>query len=337
MDIEILKGELEIAENPGLDTIDPRLSDIATLIQEGNFRQAALQSKDILDEKIYDIRIIGYYLYGHFTEGGPAAIGEIFTCLSEILNKNIAALGPSKNREKHIKNTLSWLFKTISNNLVYETEKATESYASWQESLTPEHVQEILESVDGLQQAITVLAESSAIVDALTKIQEWLQVFQRVVHREQSGDEEQEEQQPQETVAETDRAREKKKERADDSIDGIEGSYHMRLLMRKLDAFDRLVEADKLALAAIVADDINNIVTHFDPKLYFPGLFTKFYIQFAKNINQLVNYEQYKRSAAWMTLQELYKVDIESFIDFDAEEIDFSGDNPYDGSPRDDE
>jgi hypothetical protein len=334
MDIEILKGELEITENPGLETTDPRLSDIATLVQEGNFQQAALQSKDILDEKIYDIRIIGYYLYGHFAKGGLAASAEIFKCLTEILDKNIAALGPAKNREKHIKNTLSWLFKTISNNLVYETEKTTEVYKQWQESLTPEQVQEILESLGELQQAITVLAESSAVVDALTKIQEWFQVFQRVVYREQSEDEEQ---QQDEAVEETAQGQEKKKSWVEDSIDGIEGSYHMKLLMRKLDAFDRLVEADKLALAAIVADDINNIVTRFDPKLYFPRLFTKFYIQFAKNVNQLVNYEQYKRSAAWMTLQELYKVDIESFIDFDAGEIDFSGDNPYDNSPREDE
>ncbi|MEQ8151707.1 MAG: type VI secretion system protein IglI family protein [Smithellaceae bacterium] len=333
MDIEILKGELEINENPGLATTDPRLSDIATLVQAGDFQQAALQSREILTEKIYDIRIIGYYLYGHFAESGLAALEEIFTCLAEILRKNIAALGPARNREKHIKNTLSWLFKTISNNLVYETEKRTEIYSQWQASITPEQVQNILESGSGLQEAIAMLEVSSDITDVFTKILEWVQVFQNVVHQEQNRDEEE---QQLEVAKETVPQKEAVKTLNDNfTIEGIEGSYHMKLLMRKLDAFDRLVEADKLALAAIVADDINNSISNFDPKLYFPGLFTRFYVQFAKNLNSLISYVQFKNSAAWATLQELYKVDIESFIEFDAGNIDFSGENPYAYNPED--
>ncbi|MEN6375664.1 MAG: type VI secretion system protein IglI family protein [Smithella sp.] len=333
MDIEILKGEFAINENPGLATTDQRLSDIATLVQEGDFQRAALQSKEILDEKIYDIRIIGYYLYGYFAEGGVGAAEEVFACLTGILNKNVAALGPVKNRDKHIKNTLSWLFKTISNNLVYETEKRTGVYAQWQESISPEQVQEILESGWRLQEAITMMEVSSDVTDAFTKILEWFQVFQNVVYREQSQDKEpQQEDVAEEAVPQ----QETKKPLKDDfTVKGIEGSYHMKLLMRKLDAFDKLIEADKLALAAIVADDINNTISNFDPKLYFPGLFTRFYMQFAKNVNQLINYVQFKNSAAWMTLQELYKVDIESFIEFDAGDIDFSGDNPYGYNPED--
>lgn len=333
MVIEILKGELEINENPGLATTDPRLSDIATLVQAGNYQQASLQSREVLSEKIYDIRIIGYYLYGYFAENGLAALEEIFMCLAEILHKNIAAMGPARNREKHIKNTLSWLFKTISNNLVYETEKRTEIYSQWQASITPEQVQSILESSRRLQESITVLEAASDVTDLLTKIMEWVQVFQNIVHQEQNRNEVGQEL---EVAEETVQQKEAVKILSENfTIEGIEGSYHMKILMRKLDAFDRLVEADKLALAAIVADDINNIVTHFDPKLYFPGLFTKFYIQFAKSINQLVNYEQYRQSAAWATLQELYKVDIESFIGFDAGDIDFSGENPYAYNPED--
>ncbi|MEQ8214941.1 MAG: type VI secretion system protein IglI family protein, partial [Smithellaceae bacterium] len=164
-------------------------------------------------------------------------------------------------------------------------------------------------------------------------ILEWVQVFQNVVHQEQNRDEEE---QQLEVAKETVPQKEAVKTLNDNfTIEGIEGSYHMKLLMRKLDAFDRLVEADKLALAAIVADDINNSISNFDPKLYFPGLFTRFYVQFAKNLNSLISYVQFKNSAAWATLQELYKVDIESFIEFDAGNIDFSGENPYAYNPED--
>jgi len=336
MDLEILSGALDVRENPGLETTDPRLSEIATLVQEGNFQQAALQSREILDEQNYDIRIIGYYLYGHFVGAGVEAIGEIMTCLGGLLQNNIEALGPVKNREKQIKNTLSWLFKTLSNNLVYETERSTAAYQQWQAFMTREKVAQILDVIDQLRQTIAALAEASAITDALTKVREWFQVFLQVLPDERMSDEETPEDLEEETSGEQEteqkRRQEKREDRKEEGIGGIEASYPMRLLIQKIDAFDRLIHLDKLALAAIVADDINQIVNHFDPKVYFPAVFAKFYLQFAKNVNSLVNYEQFKSSAAWMALSELYKVDLESFIDFDAMDLDFSGDNPY--SPR---
>jgi hypothetical protein len=40
MNIELIQGTLEVSESPGLETTDPRFSDIATLVQEGNYEEA---------------------------------------------------------------------------------------------------------------------------------------------------------------------------------------------------------------------------------------------------------------------------------------------------------
>ena len=64
MNLELLNTKLKVTDNPGLDTLDPRFADIVTLIQESNFSGAAAQSQEIIEEEIYDIRIICYFLYG---------------------------------------------------------------------------------------------------------------------------------------------------------------------------------------------------------------------------------------------------------------------------------
>jgi hypothetical protein len=102
----------------------------------------------------------------------------------------------------------------------------------------------------------------------------------------------------------------------------VEGSYHLKILMKKLEAFDHLISVQKYANAAIIADDINAIIANFDPRIYFPNLFVRFALKSAANINNLTAYAEYKESAAWHALQELYRVDLESFIDFDPEAVD---------------
>ena len=101
----------------------------------------------------------------------------------------------------------------------------------------------------------------------------------------------------------------------------VEGSFHLKHLIRKLEAFDSLVSAEKYSSAALIADDINSIIADFDPKVYFPKLFTRFSLQFAANINELIAFEEHKNSVEWQAMQELYKVDLESFVNFDAEAV----------------
>ena len=67
MNIDILNTTLEVSENPGLDVIDPRFMDITTLVESGEYLEAAAKAEEIFAEEIYDIRITGYLLYGFFS------------------------------------------------------------------------------------------------------------------------------------------------------------------------------------------------------------------------------------------------------------------------------
>lgn len=335
MNIELLQGTLEVSENPGLDTIDPRLSDIATLMQDGKYEEAATQSEAILEEQVYDIRIIGYFLYGHFIDQGVGAMADIYLCMRDLLRDNLDALGPVRNREKHIQTILNWLMKQLIKKLQYEEGKNSNLYEGWISEVSSDQVQEALDAGDELRHTLGPVLEDAAgsVLDGLMKVNDWLTAFQRLVYREpepeaEEGEEPEkwEEEEVGEEVDEAPRKAERKEPylsipRLDEDEIGVEGSYPLKLLIRKLEAFDRLISAEKYSSAALVADDINNIIAKFDPKVYFPRLFTRFSLQFAANINELFAFEEHKNSVEWQAMQELYKVDLESFVNFDSEAV----------------
>ena len=98
-----------------------------------------------------------------------------------------------------------------------------------------------------------------------------------------------------------------------------EGSYHLQLLLRKMKAFDLLVEKEEFNKAAIVADDINDIIANFDPRIYFPKIFSRYSLLRALKISDISAFEGHKGSVEWQTMQDLYKVDLESFVSLDSE------------------
>ena len=343
MNIELLQGALEISEKPGLETIDPRFTDIATLVQGGNYVEAAAKSEAILAEKNYDVRIIGYFLYGHFIEQGLPACADVYLCLTDLLQDNIDALGPVKNREKHIQTILNWLMKQIIKTLQYEEEKNSVSYRKWISGVSSDQVQETLDASNKLRRVLGPVLEDAAgpVLEGMMKINDWLISFQRLVYKEPEPEPEPEKEEEPELMetgkereareeAEAEEAMEEEPRReerkpapeAEEEIAALEGSYHLRLLMKKLEAFDHLISSKKYASAAIIADDIHAIIANFDPRIYFPHLFVRFALQCAANINHLTAYVECKESAAWQALQELYKVDLESFVDFDPEAVD---------------
>jgi len=331
MNIELLQGTLEITENPGLETIDPRLSDIATLIQDGKYEEAAVQSEAILEEQIYDIRIIGYSLYGHFIEQGVGAMADIYLCMRDLLRDNLDAIGPVRNREKHIQTILNWMMKQLIKKLQYEEGKNSNLYEGWKSEVSSDQVQEALDAGEDLRRALGPVLEDAAgpVLDGLMKVNDWLTAFQRLVYREPEPEEETEDlgdEEAKEGIEEEQREAGRKEpyvsiSRLDEDEISVEGSFHLKFLIRKLEAFDRLISAEKYSSAALIADDINSIIANFDPKVYFPKLFTRFSFQFAANINELFAFEEHKNSVEWQAMQELYKVDLESFVNFDSEAV----------------
>ena len=297
--------------------IDPRFMDITTLVESGEYLEAAAKAEEIFAEEIYDIRITGYLLYGFFLEQGVGAMPAILGCLANLFEENWEALGPVKNREKHAQTSLNWLFRQLLKKFQYEEGKDSDVYQQWIAEVSSEEVQEALDASEELQKAFGMALEdmASPLLDGLSKVNDWLKAFQKVVYREPEVEEEAEltaEAAARETTAPASLA-------FGDEAVIAEGSYHLQQLLGKMKAFERLVEKEEFPKAAIVADDINQIIANFDPRIYFPKMFSRYSLLRALNIADISGFEEYKGSVVWQTMQDLYKVDLESFVSLDSE------------------
>jgi len=317
MNIDILNTTLEVSENPGMDMIDPRLLDITGLVENGEYEEAAIQAEQILQEGAYDIRITGYFLYGFFLEQGVGGMPAVLWCLANLFEENWDALGPLKNREKHAQTSLNWLFRQLLKKFQYEEGKDSDVYQKWIAEVSSEEVQEALDASERLQKALGMALEdmASPLLDGLSKVNDWLKTFQKVVYREPEVEEEAEmtaEAKTKGMVAPTSLG-------FGDEAVIAEGSYHLQLLLRKMQAFERLIEKEEFNKAAIVADDINDVIANFDPRIYFPKIFSRYSLLRALKIADISAFEEYKGSVEWQTMQDLYKVDLDSFVSLDSE------------------
>lgn len=329
MNLELLGGKWEIQENPGLETTDPRLDEISTLVQDAAFLEAARMAESILEESIYDVRILGFFLYGAFLEEGMVRLGPILQCLVGILEDNWDALGPAAKKEKHTQTNLRWLVNQLLKKVQYEEEKRSDLWTTWQRQVSSDEVGECIEAVESLRRQVSrVLEEAGAPVsDGLVKLSGWLGSFQQLVYREAEAEFEPEppaEEEgasaaeslvPGEAVPRPIPGRSGPPSGSTEEVVYAEGSFHLRELMQKMDIFERLVLEGKYNRAALVADDVMEVIGQFDPKLYFPKLFARFFQLMAVHVEEISSYGVDRESIEWQVLRELYKVDREGFAD----------------------
>ena len=76
-DINLLKKTLTPGETLGLDTLDSRFQDVAGLAESGEYLKAAEKVEEVIREDIYDIRLIGYFLFGVFLQTGLGGLADV--------------------------------------------------------------------------------------------------------------------------------------------------------------------------------------------------------------------------------------------------------------------
>ncbi len=313
MRIELLQGRFPVSENPGLDSTDPRFDDIATLVQTGLHIEAANLSEALLADGIYDIRLICYFLYGHWLEEGLSSLFDVITCLNNVL-ENWEAIGPVNKREKNVAKSLDWLFKQLLKKIQYEENKNTPLWQQWQARFNTDEINNILELGETFRLGLNHRLEDevAAIAGLWSKIEQWLKVFQQLMYRPAKP------------------ADAKPEPLDNDFIEAdvlpvtairtagleIESSYHMELLLKKLAVFERLLQEEKFSRAAVIAVDINETLSNFDPRIYFPKIFESFVRLQAINFEELSVHAENQNSPQWQVMQDWLKVDVDSFINY---------------------
>lgn len=316
MNIDLLFGNYPASESPGLDSTDPLFDEISTLVLAGNYVEAAQRSEQVISGHVYDIRVICYFLYGHFQVNGLSSLADILHVVTGVMGNNWEAVGPVRKKEKNVQTSLDWLFRLLAQTLQHEESKKTPLWDKWQTQVDTEQVGAIIQSGDDMRRAVGMRLEESSgtVIDNWSKIQQWLRLFQNVIYRNQPVEPPEEVlQSPVETPTGFSAPVRADGMPAAGSI--VEGSCHLDILQRKLAAFERLIEQQKYLHASLLADEINGLLSNFDPRLYFPKLFARFMLLQAKHIADIGEYMESRDTMEWQALSELLKVDIDAFVE----------------------
>jgi hypothetical protein len=298
---------------PGLESVDPRLALINSLCEKDQLRDLALEIDALMDAGIYDIRPISMYLWVVFNDGGLATLSDIFDTLGVLVTTSFEALGPSQRKIDHVAKRLSWLMQKLSDAIEYHEVRHSPEWEKWIKEITPAAIENILQRLAALEGALD--DRFAAARPAFQKLSARLRVVS-VAFRIPS--------QPQVSIASPVIAsmRPPNHTRASEElpIDARLGraevgvSHEFFALIQKLDAFSKLIKKGDLPRAAIVADDVMHTIDTFDPREYFPELFSDFSELLSKHIDILTSHWQDKDSPAWKAHAQFYRVDLRRFV-----------------------
>ena len=320
MNTDLLLNNITAQDEPGLTAFDPRLTGVAEQIQQVQFEEAAIASQAIIEEEVYDIRIISYYIYGIFNELGPEGLSKAMQSTLSVLKENFEAVGPIKNKEKMYANSFKWLFSQILKKCSYEEKQQSDLWNTWLKA-DKETVDQSINELIELNQSCSILGKyASKATESVGKLRQWLQNFsgmlqqapEPVVEEEQVAPEETTNTEAVATAPMTSGA--KTRSTSQISLPPIEDSYAIKQLKKHMQTFHQLIGMKKYKLAAIASQYINDLLENFSPQQKLPEIFSPFAQNYALNINQVMASSEGISETKIQYLEKLYKSDLHKFL-----------------------
>lgn len=312
-DLAFLTQPHEPTESPGLDSTDEQLASISELVDEGEYAKAADRVEDLVRQEVYDVRLLVFLFYAAFLEEGLGKLAGALEGFATFLEHSRDALGPADKKEAQIARSLRWLLEHAADAAVYEEQKGTPRWKAMSKELDPD-------LSDRLQAAMRAVIElggaktESATTESKARLTRWLR--DTAARREIVEDEEEpamsgsDEQAPDAPAAEAPRHPEVK---GAEQTAQVQGSTKLVELLRKLEAFERLVGRRSFEKAALVSDDVLGLIENFDPREYFPDLFSEFGALLSSHVEEITPHWEHKDSVRWRMLEQFYKVDLGRF------------------------
>ncbi|MGK3992791.1 type VI secretion system protein IglI family protein [Sorangium sp. So ce1024] len=327
-DLSLFLQPLEAAAEPGLDATDARLDELVELSGRGRHDEVAERVEALAREGVHDIRALSFYLFAVFREGGLAALAPVFEVVSLALGPNFEAIGPAKRRKDHVDRRLAWLFQTIADELEYHEKSPSPAWDALHEGLAEGALGEALAGAERVGRALAEGAYGPA-VQQLGRLAAWLRRRAEELASRPAPEPPRpaEERAPAAGAPPAERAATAAAAAPADAVPVAEVgssdplrarveltvSHHFLELVAKLRAFEALVDKRDFAKAAVVADDLQRILESFDPRVYFPELFSNYSALLSAHITLLAEHLEDRDSFSRKALEQFYRVDLKRF------------------------
>ncbi|MBT4276133.1 MAG: hypothetical protein HOD39_14455 [Verrucomicrobia bacterium] len=311
--LEKLVTQLKVSDEPGLEAFDERFGAIGDHAQARRFGQAADIFEELVDAEIYDARLSVFYFYHCIdTQQAQGALGVI-RVLNAMLSENLEAWGTVTNREKVLVKSLTWLWQNVTDLVNYHLE-STDSKWKLFESRDEELLDALREEFLKLNNQLTapVWGTCGGLIAIFQKTLETEFSFLDEPVAQVQAEEDAEGSVTQAEVIESPVTPELNQ--TSESAVTLKASPQFFQLQNKLAAFEILVQKGQFEKAAVVSNDLMELIKNFDPRQYFPELFAGFFGELNKSIQQVRPHLENRDPLTWDTLEQFYQVDLDGFV-----------------------
>lgn len=303
---------LENATTVEEDVFDIRFEEVVSLVEQEKFDQVAPLITTILNEGTVDIRLVMYLFYANFLEKGIGCIKDFFPAITTLLNEHWERISPLQTRDKHVLSSLTWFLSSIVKKIkrsekLYKQKRTDDFWDKSTQLFSPQDLDELKTITQGLGKLLVQKLEEPSLNQYIMFISKWLESIANIVATE--------EQKPMEVdMTPESPAPEEQSSNQGSLQEVLASSEPMTLFYKKLQLFEELIEKEDFEKAALVADDITTTIKNFDPTLFFPKLFSRYFALTATHIDTLSDEWNNKTSLKWEALNRLYQTDVEEFI-----------------------
>ncbi|RKG69318.1 hypothetical protein D7V80_09085 [Corallococcus sp. CA054B] len=328
LDVEFTTAPVPLDESEGPD---PRLEAITGLVAKSEYSDAARAAAELLRQGLRDVRLVGPYLFGHFFADGMRALPVLFRSLKRTLTENWDFFGPVEKKLVFADAGLRWLLKMMGKHLEHHSRLKDARWQDWSAPGNREPMEEALALGDPLIAALAIL-QKSACMDAMRTLLGALRSHAQSVpflpppeepkpaapepQLAAAPDDDEEEDDEGEEEEEVRPARKKKAARQEEQDSGpsVPMSPALAQLVRKLSAFEALVEREDYTKASVIAVDVLATVERFDPRVYLPQLFSGFFNGLAQHAEAIEPMLHNTETLSFRAMDQLYRVDLDAFL-----------------------
>ncbi|MBN8468132.1 hypothetical protein JYJ95_16545 [Corallococcus exiguus] len=330
LDVEFTTAPVPLDESEGPD---PRLEAITGLVAKSEYADAARAAAGLLRLGVRDVRVVGPYLFGHFFADGMKALPVLFRSLKRTLTENWDFFGPMEKKLVFADTGLRWLLKMMGKHLEHHSRLKDAQWQAWTAPGNREPIEEALTLGDPLIGALAIL-QKTACMDAMRSLLGALRSHAQGVpflpppeepkpeapepalaaapddDEEEADDDEGEEEEEVRPVRRKKAARQEEQ----DAGPSVPMSPALAQLVRKLSAFEALVEKEDYTKASVIAVDVLATVERFDPRVFLPQLFSGFFNGLAQHAEAIEPMLHNTETLSFRAMDQLYRVDLDAFL-----------------------
>ena len=288
------------------------LDRLRSYVDSGDFPSVLKLSSELVDRNILDVRVLTYAIYAEVKQDILFGLPHLVESITVILSNIWEYVGPLDKKIVYAKSGFTWLFKQIVIDLQTAELNGSDVWNKWLDALQGEDIDDLVAAVGSVRDLMFDRLDKAAtsVHEKITEVTKWLAEFSLklpvpVVPEEETIEEDNGTQQEQLINGGS----------KNDFIVGVEGSYHLNLLINKLELFQQVLADGDVLKAAIIMADVNEIIESFDPKLYLPGVFSGYFKAMINSATQIAEVMEMRDTPQWVVLNDLYRVDMAGFRD----------------------